>query len=374
MEQKEMFPVTIPKIGQGLPEIWKKALPDKVKPDLPDLMKGLLVAPFGQPGNALEGLLNTVAQLMRMQGVAQENIKAALIIFSVLCSAKVGRPLSIVLRVDDDKAVVEHLLTASLKLVPQSLYIEFHNQKIDDLYSVGDHYRNKVLICRDLKSLKKIESDLTHLIVDGNISIQTSVKIKFGSRMLEFQVHGPVAFIGIEAESGQRLFDHPWMMRIPVSDSDFNQEFDGSEIKDVPGAEFEMARIAEYVNRFSFRPVSFTQKDGFLSVVRKQHPSNYIHKLRFVFRLLDVLTIFNNPKPPNFEKFLAKNLETNLEHVRSWMKEYGWWENTTTNDNDWLKVGKVEHFMMASILDKMLPVKYPVTSSLRKQIFEVGSR
>ena len=129
-----------------------------MKPNLPDLMKGLLVDPFGQPGHALEGLLNKVAQLMRMQGVAQENIKAALIIFSVLCSAKTGMPLSIMLRVDEDKAVAEHLLTSCLKMVPPSLCLEFHNQKVDDLYSAGDHFRNKVLICRDLKSLKKIES------------------------------------------------------------------------------------------------------------------------------------------------------------------------------------------------------------------------
>jgi hypothetical protein len=86
---------------------------------------------------------------------------------------------------------------------------------------------------------------------------------------------------------------------------------------------------------------------------------------------LDVLTIFNNPKPPNLEIFLAKNLETNPEHVRSWMKETGWLENTTTNVDGELKVGRAEHFMMAKILDEMIPVKYPIMSLLRKQIFKV---
>ena len=150
MKQKEMFAVTKSKIDQGLPEIWKNELNDAMKPDLPNLMKNLFVDPFGQPGNALNGLLNKVAQLMRMQGVAQENIKAALIIFSVLCSAKTGMPLSIMLRVDEDKAVAEHLLTSCLKMVPPSLCLEFHNQKVDDLFSAGDYFRNKVLIYRDL--------------------------------------------------------------------------------------------------------------------------------------------------------------------------------------------------------------------------------
>jgi hypothetical protein len=369
MKQIEMFAVTKPKIDRGLPAIWKNELADTMKPDLANLMKCLLVAPFGKPGRAIEGLLNEVNQLMRMQGVAQENIKAALIIFSVLCSAKTGMPLSIVLRVDENKAVAEHLLTSCLKMVPPSLYIELHNQKIDDLYSAGDHYRNKVLIGRDLKSLKKLESHLTQLLVDGKISIQTSVRTKYGSQPVAFDVNGPVGFIGIENESDPQLFNHPWIIRIPVSESESSEEGEWSDSISIPGAELEMAKIAEYLNRFSYHPVSFRQKEDFTFAIRKQHPSNHIHKLRFAFRMLEVLTILNHPKSLDFGRFLAKMMDTTLEDVNTWLNENGVCQNKTIDTDELLTVGKIEYFMMTAILDEMLPLKYPVTSLLRREIF-----
>ena len=155
MKQNKRVQLTQKVENHAVPKIWEGGPLDSTKADLPELMKGLFVYPFGQPGHALEGLFNEAAQLMRMQGVAQENIKVGLIIFSVICSAKMGMPLAIVLRVEEDKAVAEHLLTVCLKLVPRSLFVELHGLKADDLFSAGDRYRNKVLVCRDLKRLKK---------------------------------------------------------------------------------------------------------------------------------------------------------------------------------------------------------------------------
>jgi len=367
MEQKQTLVATKPKMEQGLPALCKNQTPDT---NFSNLMKNLLVAPYGQPGCVLNGLFNEAAQLMRMQGVAQENIKAALIIFSVLCSAKTGMPLSIVLRVSEDKAVAEHLLSSCLKMVPSSLYIEIHNQTVEGLYSAGDHYRNKVLVARNLKSLKKIESHLNQLLVDGKISIQTSVNTKYGCQPIDFEVNGPVGFIGIEDESDPQLFNHPWIIRIPVSESNSCEEAECGDAITNPGAEFEMAKIVRFLDQLSYRTVSFKQKDDFTIAIRKQHPSNHIHKLRFIFRLLDVLTILNNPNSIDIDSFLANMMNTTKENAHAWLEETGLWKNKTIIPEEELTVGKIEYFMMTTILDKMLPLRYPVLSKLREVIFE----
>ena len=356
---------------QALPKIWEATNLDATKGGLPDLMKNLFVYPFGQPGQALEGLFNEAAQLMRMQGVAQENIKVGLIIFSVICSAKMGMPLAIVLRVDEDRAVADHLLSACLKLVPRTLFVELHGLKADDLFSAGDCYRNKVLVCRDLKSIKKIESELINLIVNGHISIQTTAKTKYGAQMVDLKVSGPVAFIGTETESEPHLFNNPRIIRITVSESDFNQDFDGRETRDISGAEFEMARIAKYVNSVMPRNVSFTLQDAFSSAIRKQHPVHFIYKNRFAVKLIGILTILNNPGTPDIEEFLAKAMDTKQEHVRSWMKKAGLRNWSKRSADEELIVGKVEYDIAAKLLKEILPAKYPILSPLRKQLFEV---
>jgi hypothetical protein len=51
-------------------------------------------------------------------------------------------PISIVLRVEEDKAVANQLLTTCLKLAPRSLFVQLHGLKADDLFSAGDCYRD----------------------------------------------------------------------------------------------------------------------------------------------------------------------------------------------------------------------------------------
>ena len=330
MKQNKRVQLTQKVENHAVPKIWEGGPLDATKADLPDLMKNLFVYPFGQPGHALKGLFVEAAQLMRMQGVAQENIKVGLIIFSVVCSAKMGMPLSIVLRVDEDKTVADHLLTTCLKMVPQSLFVELHGLKADDLYSAGDRYRKKVLVCRDLKGLKKIESELTSLIVNGHISIQATAKTKYGAQLVDLKVSGPVAFIGIETETEPRLFNDPRIIRIAVSEFDAYQDFYGRDTENIPGAEFEMARIAKYVNSLMPRTVSFTRQNDFLSAIRKQQPLYYIYKNRFAVRLIGILTILNNPGPPDFGDFLSKVMDTKPEHVRSWMKKAGLYNEVQT--------------------------------------------
>ena len=358
-------------ISQALPKIWDSASLDANKPNLPELMRGLFVDPYGQPGNALEGLFGKVAEVMRMQGVAQENIKVGLIIFSVICSAQVGIPLAIVLRVGEDKAVADHLLTICLRLVSRSLFVELKALKIDDLYSAKDHFRNKVLVCRDMKGLKKVESELKNFVVDGEISIQISAKTKFGSQMVEFQVSGPVGFIGIETESDPCLFDHPAIIRLAVFESGCNQGMGGGETAVVPVAEFEMARIAQYVGSFSFRDVAFAHLVDLLDSIRGQKPVHQIYKSRFAVKLIDVLTILNNPDAPDFGRFITKQLNVNPEHVKTWMKKNGWHQKNRISEDENLKVGKVEYFIMVKLLDGMLPVKQHIPSLLRRELFEV---
>lgn len=372
MKQNERVHLIQTAENHALQKTWQGAPLGAIKPDpLPDLLRRLFVYPFGQPGHALEVLFTEVAQLMKMQGVAQENIGAGLIIFSVICSAKVRIPLSIVLRVAEDKAVAEHLLTACLKLVPKSLFVELHGLKPDDLFSAGDRYRNKVLVCRSFMGLKKIESELMSLIVNGHLSIQTTAKTKYGAQLFDLNVLGPVTFIGIETENEPRLFDNPQIIRISVSEVNADYNFDGSETGDNPEAVFEMDIVAKHISGALPRPVVFLHHDAFSAAIRKQQPLHYIHKKRFALKLLEILTILNHLGAPDFEGFLARAMDSKPEHVRSWSKKNGLHMESQPPDHKELIVDKKEYFIAAKLLNELLPVNYPILSPLRRQLFEV---
>jgi hypothetical protein len=189
--------------------------------------------------------------------------------------------------------------------------------------------------------------------------------------LVDLNVSGPVAFIGIETETEPRLFNDPRIIRIAVSEFDAYQDFYGRDTENIPGAEFEMARIAKYVNSLMPRTVSFARQNDFLSAIRKQRPLYYIYKNRFAVRMIGILTILNNPGPPDFGDFLSKVMDTKPEHVRSWMKKAGLHNEVQTPDIEELIVGKVEYFFTAKLLEGMLPVKYHAFSLLRRQLFEV---
>jgi hypothetical protein len=338
---------------------------------LPVPLEEFFVYPFGKPGHSLEGLLHQAAQLLLASGVAEENIQAGLIILSVVSSIKMEIPLSIMLHVQQDTATAEHLLSVCKRFIDPDSIIELSQLKPEEFFSYGNHFQGKVIVCRNLSAVKKVEPDLKTLIINGCVTIQVPFKSKHGTMISNVEVHGPVAFIGIEKEDDPRLFDHPSIMRIPVTEGFSNRPHDEKAAVHPIAIDFEMDRLAEYIGRFRWRRVSIPYEKQLSAVIMRQRPEHYIQKNGFLKRLLEVLTIMNNTEPIDRTLILAKLMASQPAHVQEYLRINGIEILPTVSCEIELISGKVEYFFMKSLLKGIIPLKHESLSLLRRQIFNI---
>jgi len=338
---------------------------------VPAALEDFYVHPFGKPGHALDGLFHQAARLMRANGVAAENIQAGLIILSVVSSIQMETPLSAILRVQNDTATADHLLSTCLRFVKSASILEIQRLKPDELFSSDNHFKNKIIVCRDLLGLKKVEPDLRSLIVNGKVTIQATFRGKHGTMTSNVEVHGPVAFIGIEKEGEPQLFDHPTIIRIPVSECPSSFQFDEGTVDTAIAVDFEIDRIAEYIRRFGWRRVSIPYERQLSAAILRQRPIHYIQKNGFVRNLLTILTILNNSEPVDKTSLLAKLINSRPEHIREWLRINGADNPPVVSGDIELLSGKMEYFFMGKLLKGIIPLKHQSPSLLRKQIFDV---
>jgi hypothetical protein len=338
---------------------------------LPVPLEDFFVYPFGKSGHSLEGLFHQAARLLRASGVAEENIQPGLIILSVVSSIKIEMPLSIMLRVQNDTATAEHLLSVCQRFIHPDSIIELSQLKPEEFFSYGNHFQGRVIVCRNLSGVKKAEPDLKNLIINGKVSTQTTFKSKYGPMTSNVEIFGPVAFIGIEKEDDPRLFDHPSIMRIPVAEGFSNRPPDEKAADQPIAIDFEMDRLAEYIGRFRWRRVSIPYEKQLSAVILRQQPEHYVHKNRFLKRLLAVLTIMNNTEPIDKTLIFAKLLHSQPEHVKEYLRVKRIEILPVVSNDVELVSGKVEYFFMKRVLGGIIPIKHESLSLLGRQIFNI---
>ena len=163
----------------------------------------LYQSPYGESGSALDGLLRQVECLMKEKGVSASNLRPGMLAFLVPIALKVGFPLAVMLSAKDSTAAADHLLSTCMRLAPREWFVDISHLKPEELYAPNGLFTNKVLICRNPVTVKKIEPDLLNLIVNGYSTRQALSKSKYGAETREYHVKGPVGFIGIETETGR---------------------------------------------------------------------------------------------------------------------------------------------------------------------------
>ena len=175
----------------------------------------LFTSPHGWDDGIFRTPLCCVSDYLRQNGVAPGNIRAGLLIYLGLNSIKLGFPLSVILTGEDPTAAA-HLLSVCKMIAPCKSFHEVHEIKTEDLYNDQNFYRNRVLICHDISTLKKVMPDILKLITAGYSERQGTSKSKFGVTMQKFSAQHPRTLIGIESFNNPNWLNHPSIIKVPI--------------------------------------------------------------------------------------------------------------------------------------------------------------
>jgi hypothetical protein len=277
--------------------------------------------------------------------------------------------------VKDSTAAADHLLSTCIRLAPREWFVDISHLKPEELYGSGELFSNKVLICRNPVTVKKIEPDLLNLIVNGCSTRQALSRSQFGSETREYQVKGPVGFIGIETETGSSMFNHPAIPRLKVVGNHSREGTDHDSSMASGGVsenavEFEIAKLTEYISRFGPRKVAIPFKSRMFAGILEQHPTEYRVKANIIKKILSACTILNYPPQISGAHLMAKLYNSRVECAEDWLIGRSQVPVHALPEPE-LHCGKTEYRVVKNLLDGLIPFKDSVPSALEMRLFEI---
>jgi hypothetical protein len=268
--------------------------------DLLNLLdRSLFPHPCGWQDGIIRPLLASVGNHLRKHGVAQENVRAGLIIYTAMNSVRLGYPLSVILIPDDYETAI-NLLSTCENIAPSDALQIIQELKAEHLYSHQPSYAKKVLICHDTAAIKKAMPDLLNLITTGKTARQYDSKSKAGSSIQNWTAQYPIALIGIE-RSGEKecLIDHPSILRIPVSIGCYsNNPISYPDSGAMPeDKRRERRTVAAMFERLTPRHVLIPYMDQITASILAQKTDKARDKINIIRNLVSICSIINDPPP-----------------------------------------------------------------------------
>ncbi len=355
----------------------KAALPIVLPHD--DLSKNIIaeifknvIQPFNGSAGVCKNILDRVATILHEEGVPRKSIKAGLLIFLTMNSARLGSSFSTIIQTQDNAADAEILISKCKRLVPQESVVEITNFSSSDFYTAGDLFKKKVLICNDLNSVKRIASDLQSLILTGEATKQVTTKSKFEIRTTPRHIQGPVAFIGIETKEDSGLFNHASFLRIPLYDEaqDFRVELLNLHAE---GLVFEKNLVQNYLRQFEEKKIRIPFEAKLSSLILNQRPDFYRHKMALVHKIISICTIFNNPAPPRITKLLAEITKNTEDDLLGWLRPKFENLDLCAKEDKEIRFSatQLEYDTVKNLLNNTLPIRQRITFTFKQNLFQI---
>ncbi len=335
--------------------------------DLTPIQKNLLEMEFTHPCRWQDGIVRPmtffVAEYLRSCGVADQNIKAGLLVYTAMNSVRLGYPQSIILLAEDDGSASQ-LLHACKMIAPSKSLREVQELKAEQFYSSQVFYRGKVLICSDLSGVTKAMPDLLNLLTMGQTTRQGDSSSKFRTGTRTFTARYPIAFIGIEDPATRKtLMGHPSIIRIPIVG-----DFDSPCLRGVVNCnqpqerkEDETGTIATMFERLSKRNVSIPFQEQILTCLILQRPENFRDKANTIMNIIRLSTIMGDPPP-----FSMRELFKMLNGI----DEGSLIASPNVRGPGEISAGKVDYFLASLLLDDVLTTGSKSFTRMETRVFE----
>jgi hypothetical protein len=323
----------------------------------------VLTHPSGWQDGITRPLLYFVGEYLRRNGVADQNIKAGLLVYTAMNSVRLGYPQSVVLLAEDYGAAC-HLLEICREIAPENAILEVQELKREQLYSDQADFRRKVLICYDTSAVVKAMPDLLNLITLGRATQQADFKSKFGAGMRTFEAQYPMSFIGIGNSAGKKpVMNHPSIIRVPVSKDSYGNGPMPSLATDLlqETNEREFRRIATIFERLYPRAISIPYFNPILELIAAQRPENLPDKVKIVKKVISLSSIMGDPPLSSLEELLDDHIKA-LKTVRSRLLDQAKAEG--------LEAGKLDYYQTALLLDEVLGIGSKAFTRLELQVFD----
>lgn len=302
-----------------------------------------------------------VADLLRIQGVSDTNIKAGVVTHLVLNSGAYGFPMGEEITGDEEGEGVK-MLNACLNLTPPVHTLELPKFSLEIMLREREELKGRTIIGFNGKGFQK-DSLLLNLYLQRQLlKNQETVQVKYDTFFQEVVIEGPTSCTILNQDRENRILTHPSFIHLKPTQGPTNRGFPSIE-------EFEKEKSFAWVKasleRLHYRPV----KIPFMDQLNKHLISSKVkyaqERCETFSRILSVITILNNPVPllksELFSRFLGLGIGKALSKDISV-------ESPKTEE---LVATRADYFYLWASMDDLWASRDDSLTDLERRIFNV---
>jgi hypothetical protein len=260
-----------------------------------------------------------IVYYLKMQGMPNGHLKAALAILVGMNSANLKNAIAIEI-IDNDERNGGKVLDTCLPLVPHTFWVKFPMIPKDIFLRERETLKEKVIIEHDSIGYEKVAGDLNTLLDRQELIFTQTHFGKYGSGPQPITVSGPVGFISIAQDEQSCVLSHPSFLKIRLTSGEPPQDpnliFDPKGASEMQNKQFKilLQRISSSFERLRPQPVSIPYKDVLLNYLSKTKNGpkgeSFLNGLR-------IITLINNPPKLSKEEQVAKAWGCDIEMIEA---------------------------------------------------------
>ena len=170
------------------------------------------------PDDPFRSPLCAPADILRQQGMQGKLLQSSLLTVLTMVSARLGQPLALML-IDKD-STAQAIVSMATPFVPKGSIFECMELPSDNLYMAANDLPGKVIVNPDFSGLKKVKTDLEHLVEHGHVQRQEKVSSKFRKGIEALEIKGPVSVVTVSDDPANADWKGSAIVKLSFSPDD----------------------------------------------------------------------------------------------------------------------------------------------------------
>ncbi|MEI7637910.1 MAG: hypothetical protein WCJ37_11435 [Syntrophus sp. (in: bacteria)] len=321
-------------------------------------------------------IMLTATGLLKKQMITGHNLKIAMLTLVNILSAKVNKPMGIMLAASDFSVGMK-ILKQCMLLAPEDAYRERELLKNEELFGDASELRGKAIISFDASGFAKAWGHLEKMLTMG-YAIHTEVmKSDYGPSIRPHRADFWVSMVGIIPDMKDKRFNHPSILKVPLHVDEYpssrllGQYQDGRQVD----LETEVAtvRLRETLARLRPMAVNIPFSDMLFDAIKSANPSDPEKKMEVVLKTLAICTIINNPDQVSKDEIIARIYRININKL-SQLKAASSAGQNSAETLPMLTATKLDYYHTWLLMNDMIPVKEISLSDRQINVFEAVKR
>lgn len=316
--------------------------------------------------------LAETADLLKEHMITGHNLKVALLTLSAILSAKLNKPMAIIISVNDVSAGMKFLKHCML-LAPEEAYKEYGQLNCEDIFCDALGLNDKTIISLEPSGFKKTWGHLVKMLTMGYTTQDEVIQSKYRKFSHVHRVECFVSVVGIISDIKDKTYNHPAVMKLSLHENEYPlipSSVLPTNRQTYVHMEVAMARLRETFARLRPVPVDISYIEILLNAIKAAKPSDPERIMQTILKLIAISCIINNPEPVTKEEIFSRiyNIDKRklcLPKVSSIINQH------PLDDSLRLTATKRDYYYVWLLLDDMIPVKEISLSDRQIKVFEV---